>query len=136
MFKLFFATPDKKIVSDQELAEITFPAFAGELNILPGHAPLMTTLEPGILQYKLKNGESQRMAISWGYCQISADGVTVLAETAVLAEEVDAKVVSHRLADNEALLIGESMTDEEWEKTQHEVKRLRAELNLLSETQH
>jgi len=92
MFKLFFATPERKIVADLELDEITVPGQLGELNILEGHAPLMTTLEPGIVRYTLKNGEKKKMAISWGYCQISADGVTVLAESAALAEDLDGKV--------------------------------------------
>jgi len=67
MFKLNLVTPDKKIVTDQELDEVTLPAYAGELNILPGHAPLMTTLTAGALKYKLKGQESEELAVSWGY---------------------------------------------------------------------
>jgi F-type H+-transporting ATPase subunit epsilon len=132
MFKLFFATPDRKIVADQELEEITLPAHAGELNILPGHAPLMTTLESGILRYKLKSGQSDTMAISWGYCQVSADGVTVLAETAVHADEIDTKVVSDLLKKNEERIGIEMLDDADWEKAQHEISRLRSELDLAS----
>jgi len=133
MFKLYFATPDKKVASDVELEEITLPAFAGELNILPGHAPLMTTLEAGILKYRLKNGETAKLAISWGYCQISADGVTVLAETAVLGADVDLKVIEQHLKDNENRLSSESLDEIQWMNVQHEIARLRAEQQLLSE---
>jgi F-type H+-transporting ATPase subunit epsilon len=132
MFKLYFATPDRKITSDLELEEITLPAYAGELNILPGHAPLMTTLEAGILKYKLKNGQSDVMAISWGYCQVSADGVTVLAETAVHADEIDTKVVAEHLKRNEERIGVEMLDDAEWEKAQHEISRLRSELDLAA----
>lgn len=133
MFKLFFATPEKKIASDVELEEITLPADKGELNILPGHAPLMTTLAPGILRYKLKNGEEKKMAIGWGYCQVSSDGVTVLAETAVHAEDIDTKVVQEHLTQNESLLTGETLSDVDWDKAQNEIARLRAELDLVAE---
>ncbi len=136
MFKLFFATPDKKVVTDADLEEITLPAFAGELHILPGHAPLMTTLDAGILRFKLKTGESQKMAISWGYCQISSDGVTVLAETAVSGQEIDIKSIEQHLKKNENLLLNETLDDNEWQKAQHEISRLRAELELLSERSH
>lgn len=133
MFKLFFATPDKKVVSDVELEEITLPAFAGELNILPGHAPLMTTLAAGVLRYKLKTGQKEKLAISWGYCQVSSDGVTVLAETAVHADEIDAKIANEELKTNENLLTVEMLDDVKWQKTQNEIARIRAELSLLSE---
>ncbi len=136
MFKLFFATPDKKIIADAELEEITVPSYRGELNILPGHAPLMTTLEAGILRYKLKSGESQKMAISWGYCQISSDGVTVLAETAVVGADLDIKVIEQHLKENENRLANESLDDVQWEKVQHEIGRLRAETDLLAEKTH
>ena len=100
MFKLNLVTPEKKLVADQELEEVTVPAFVGELHILPGHAPLMTTLEPGILKYKLKGSpEFVKIAISWGYCQVSTESVNVLAESAVSADEIDLKVVKeHRRA--------------------------------------
>lgn len=133
MFKLNFATPDKKVVSDADLEEITLPAFAGELNILPGHSPIMTSLEAGILKYRLKNGEEKKFAVSWGYCQVSSEGVNVLAESAVTAEEVDLKTVQNHLKLQEEKLAMESMEDADWEKAQHEVARLKAEIDLVGQ---
>ena len=130
MFKLNLVTPEKKIVTDQELEEVTLPAFKGELNILPGHAALMTTLEPGILSYRLKNGESAKFAISWGYCQVSSDGVSVLAENAMASGDVDVKVVREHLAYFENRLSNEMLDDPEYEKVQHEIGRLKAELEI------
>jgi F-type H+-transporting ATPase subunit epsilon len=132
MFKLNFATPDKKVISDQELEEITLPAFSGELNILPGHAPLMTTLEAGILQYRLKNGETKRIAIGWGYCQVSPEAVNVLAETAMTADEIDTKSVQELLRSQETRLSTEVLSDEDWEHVRHEIQRLNAELTLAA----
>ncbi len=134
MFKLNFATPDKKVVADEELEEITLPANRGELNILPGHAPLMTTLEAGILRYRLKNGTIKKVAIGWGYCQVSAEGVNVLAETAMAADEIDLKVVQQHLKDQETRLATQSLNDRDWEQANHEIQRLRAEINLVNQT--
>jgi len=91
MFTLTLVTPTKKIVEDAELKEVYVPAFRGELEILPGHAPLVTTLHAGVLKYKLAaGGELKSYAISWGYCEVTAAGqVTVLAETAEAPEEID-----------------------------------------------
>lgn len=130
MFKLDFVTPEGKIVVDQELEEVTLPAARGELNILPGHAPLMTTLKPGILVYKLKNGETGKYAISWGYCQVSERGVSVLAETAVKGSDVNAKVDQDLLKQLELRLLNESLDDADWDKVQTDVARLKAELEL------
>jgi F-type H+-transporting ATPase subunit epsilon len=132
MFKLNFATPERAVVTNQEMEEVTVPAFAGELNILPGHSPLMTTLDAGILSYKLKDGKTYRAAISWGYCQISADGVNVLAENAAYANEVDVNTLKQHLKDNESKILNETLSDVDWKKANHEIARLRAELDLLS----
>ena len=133
MFKLTFVTPDRKLVVNEELESITLPAFKGELNILPGHAPLMTTLEAGIARYKLKNGTSDKLAISWGYCQISSEGVNVLAESAVHSDEIDIEVIKQHLKRDEQRLIAESLDDQEWLKVQNDTARLRAEINLYKE---
>lgn len=132
MFKLNFATPDKKIVADEELEEITLPAFAGELNILPGHAPLLTTLEAGILRYRLKNGETAKYAIGQGYCQVSTEGVNVLADTALLQKDVNVASVQKQLKDNENRLANESLDEVEWVTTQGTIARLKAELELTN----
>jgi F-type H+-transporting ATPase subunit epsilon len=132
MFKLNLATPEKKIVAGQELQDITLPAFKGELNILLGHAPLMTTLNPGILSYRLKDGTSAKMAISWGYCQVSPEGVNVLAESAVSADQIDISVVKDHLKNYETRLSSDSMSEHEWQTIQNEVSRLRAEIELFN----
>ena len=87
--KLTLVTPGKRIVLGEEVSEITLPAFMGELNILPGHQPLITTLTPGVIRYKLKDGIEVAASISWGYCNISPEGVNVLAETVESANDID-----------------------------------------------
>lgn len=130
MFKLNLVTPEKKIVMDQELEEIVLPAFRGELDILPGHAPLLTTLGAGLLKYRLKGGETQKLAIGWGYCQVSAQGVNVLAEIATEASEVDLAKASQAVQKIEKAMATELMTDQQWEKITQDLQRLRAEISL------
>lgn len=130
MFKLDFVTPESRIVVGQELEEVTLPADRGELDILPGHSPLMTILKPGVLSYRLKNGEKAKFAVSWGYCQVSDRGVVVLAETATPASEVKVKEGQDQLRKLENQLGTESLDDMDWERVQSEVARLKAELDL------
>lgn len=90
MLSLSLVSPAKKIFTDLEVEEVFIPSYRGELNILEGHGPLMATLETGVLKYR-RPGETQLtpFAISWGYVEISNNRVTVLAETAEAAHEID-----------------------------------------------
>lgn len=136
MFTLDFVTPEQKIVFGQELEEITIPANRGELNILPGHAPLMTTLLPGQLKYKLKSGEQKTVAITWGYAQVSQTGVHVLAE-AVIDPAQDSRGSLQAMKLLEDRLLSESLNDEDWDLAQLEMMKLRVELELSnSKTRH
>lgn len=127
MFTLTLVTPEKKLVSGQEIEEVFVPAYAGELNILPGHAPLMTTLSTGVLRYRFK-GETtlHPVAISWGYCQVNPTGVNVLAETAERPEEIDLNRVKASRATAEEKLASAEMTPEELEKFQGKIARAQA----------
>jgi len=98
MFRLNLYTPEKKLVQSQEVDELFVSAEKGELNILPGHAPLMTTLQPGILRYRRKGeGSMQSVALSWGYCQVNPEGVNILAQTAETPEEIDIERVNRSI---------------------------------------
>lgn len=123
MFTLTLVTPEKKLLAATEIEEVFVPAAKGELNILPGHAPLMTTLETGDLRYRLK-GESKlfHVAISWGYLQVNPEGVNILAETAERPEDIDVPRAEAALKNAEAKMMGEA-TPEELEKFRKKIAR-------------
>lgn len=85
--KLEMVTPYKRVLAE-EVDEITAPGFIGELGVLPGHTPLLTTLKIGDLTYK-KGNELFHVAVNWGYLEVEEDTVTVLVETAEKADEID-----------------------------------------------
>jgi F-type H+-transporting ATPase subunit epsilon len=61
----------------------------GELGVMPGHAPLITAIRPGPVRLRLDNGEEQVFFASGGFLEIQPSVVTVLADTAVRAEDID-----------------------------------------------
>ena len=62
----------------------------GEIGILPGHAPLLASLEPGwMVRIKQDDGAEQRIAVHGGFISVRTDGVSVLAEMAESADEID-----------------------------------------------
>lgn len=78
----------ERVVYSQEVDVVVAPGTEGELGILPQHAPLMTMLQPGELRVR-QGGEEQSVFVSGGFLEVLADKVTVLADTAERAEEID-----------------------------------------------
>ena len=98
MFTLTLVTPQKKLLTDVEIEEVVIPANRGQLNILPGHVPLMTTLTAGVLRVREKGATKfKSAAISWGYCEVTPHGVNVLADTAEWPEEIDKERVDAQI---------------------------------------
>jgi F-type H+-transporting ATPase subunit epsilon len=81
-------TPERLLVSDQA-TEVQIPGITGYLGILPGHAPLITELRSGEFNYRRPDGTIQRLAIHWGFAEVLPDKVTVLAERAEKATDID-----------------------------------------------
>ncbi len=84
---LEIVTPNK-LLMHEDVEEVVCPGIEGELGILPGHIPLLTTLTIGELRYK-KNNVYCSLAIGWGYAEITGQRVIILAEIAEKAEEID-----------------------------------------------
>lgn len=84
---LEIVTPYRTLLST-EADYVTIPGEIGELGILPGHIPLLTNLQSGVLSYK-KGSKVEQVAVHYGYAEICRDRITVLAKTAELKEEID-----------------------------------------------
>ena len=85
--QLEIVTPERQVVQDT-VAEVQIPGKNGYLGILPGHAPLITELSVGEISYRI-NGYSHYLAVAWGFAEVLPTKVTILAETAERAEEID-----------------------------------------------
>lgn len=86
-FQLEIVTPEKVVVRDTA-EEMQIPGKSGYLGVLPGHAPLITELAVGEITYR-RSGDTQRLAVAWGFAEVLPDKVTILAETAEKAAEID-----------------------------------------------
>jgi|SRR6266481_7603032 len=85
--QLEVVTPERLVVNDKaEYVEI--PGKTGYLGILPGHAPLITEIAVGEIKYT-NGGQTKRLAVAWGFAEVIQDKITILAETAEKAEEID-----------------------------------------------
>ena len=80
-------TPHRTVLVE-DVDSVTLPGIEGELGILPEHIPLLTTLDTGIVSYS-SSGKTQEIAVHWGYAQVEGNSVSVLAELAETAAEID-----------------------------------------------
>jgi F-type H+-transporting ATPase subunit epsilon len=79
--KLDIVTPLGRIY-EGEIKEAYFPGIEGEFGVLEGHAPLMTTLGPGVITIKKEDGSEEIIAINTGYVEVTPDHVNVLVDGA------------------------------------------------------
>ena len=87
--ELIVVTPERQLLRES-VVEVAVPGLDGQLGILPGHAPLMTELGIGELSYKTSTlSQPMVLAVVRGFAEVLPDRVTVLAETAERAEEID-----------------------------------------------
>ncbi len=87
--RLDIVTAERQVYSD-DVDLVVAPGVDGEMAILPGHAPLMTTLQPGELLIR-RGGEEIPLVITGGFLEVRPERVTVLADAAERVEEIDAE---------------------------------------------
>jgi len=84
---LEIVTPDRAIVS-QQVDEVELPGADGYFGVLPGHTPLLASLQVGEMWYRTGQ-ERQYLAIAFGFAEVLPDRVTVLAQIAERAQDID-----------------------------------------------
>ncbi len=95
-------TPSRRLLAE-EVEEVRLPGALGELGVLPGHTPLLTSLGTGPLAYH-KGQEEHRLAVQGGFAEVLPDRVTVLARIAEPPEAIDVEAAAAARAEAEAAL--------------------------------
>ena len=108
---------------------VTVPGLGGELGIFPGHTPLISQLQTGVLTY-VQSGKSFQLHVSGGFVEVRDDLVSVLAEVAERPEEIDAARARVERESLEKQLNGWSGTEEEFEITKTKLDRSVVRLQL------
>ena len=86
--ELEIVTPERRMLAE-EVDELMMPGVEGYLGVRPGHAPLLTALQVGEITYNL-GGKQHSIAISGGFAEVLRHRVSILAQTAEKADEIDA----------------------------------------------
>ena len=86
-FKFELVSPERLLVSET-VTEVVIPATLGEMTVLPNHAPVMTTIKPGLVTVKTASGETHKYVVFGGFADIVQSGCTLLAESATSADDI------------------------------------------------
>ena len=109
-FHFELVSPEKLLFSG-EVEEVVVPGVEGDLTVLKDHAPLMTVLRPGIVSIGEQGGKRTRLFVRGGFADVAPTGLTILAESAMPAEQVDAAKIEIELQDANEVLAASKTED-------------------------
>ncbi|HNR52815.1 MAG TPA: F0F1 ATP synthase subunit epsilon [Deltaproteobacteria bacterium] len=124
--QLDVVTPEKSVLS-RKVTEVIAPGSAGEFGVLIGHTPFLTTLKSGQVIAKTEDKDIY-LAVGGGFAEVISDRVIILAESAVLADDIDEQKAKADLDQAQDKLKG--MNKENPEYSRWESKAREAELKL------
>src|SRR5918993_1362904 len=119
--QLEVVTPERRMLAEA-VDSVTVPGANGELGILPGHTPLISQLQTGVLSYA-QGGATRRLLVSGGFVEVRDDRVAVLADLAERPEEIDAARARAAREQAERTLGTFSGSEEEFERERAELAR-------------
>jgi F-type H+-transporting ATPase subunit epsilon len=95
-FSFELVSPERLLFSG-EVNSVVVPGTEGTLTVLAQHEPFMTSIRPGIITVTQADGHNEQLFIRGGFCDIGADGLTILAEQAIPVKDVSEDVLNHEV---------------------------------------
>jgi len=132
--QLEIVTPHGLAVS-AKVEEVYLPGLKGDLDVLPGHAPLLTSLRIGELHYRWGK-EITYMAINRGFAEITASKVTILTDSAEAAENIDVQRAQEAKARAEEALRSLSKDHPSYASTRAALERAQIRLRVAAKASH
>ena len=116
-FHLDLVTPDKVLFAGP-VDQVDVPGVEGDFGVLAGHAPLIAMIKPGVIVVH-EGGRKHRVVVLGGFAEVNAQGLTILADFAGLAEEFDRAVIAAHIQASE-----QRMKDTQGSLLDREIARL------------
>ncbi len=90
-----------RLLFSGSVASVTLPGTEGEMGIYPGHAPVLSTLKPGVVTVTRDGGSTDRIFVKGGMVEVNPQGLTLLAEVAIPMAELDAPALARQIKNAE-----------------------------------
>ena len=126
--ELQIVTPDK-LVLRESVDEVEIPGSEGYFGVLPGHTPMLASLAVGELWYR-QGQEKTYLSIAFGFAEIQADRVTILAKLAERSDEIDVGRAEAALARAEQRLAGTQQDAVDYERARTALLKSMSRLNV------
>jgi F-type H+-transporting ATPase subunit epsilon len=98
-FQFELVSPERELISEP-VEQVVVPGADGYFTVLKGHAPFMSTMKPGVVDV-VNNGETLRIFVRGGFADVSAAGLTILAEQAIPLDDVDPAMLAQDIKNTE-----------------------------------
>ena len=117
-------SPERLLLSEQ-VDMVTVPGAEGDMGIMGGHAPVMSTLRPGVIGVQVEGQPERRYFVRGGFAEVTPAGLTVLAEHTVPLNELDAAALAREIANAEEDL-ADAKSDEARQRAQEKLDQLKS----------
>lgn len=124
-FKFELVSPERLLVSEQ-VESVVIPGAEGEMTVMAYHAPVMTTIKPGVVTVKTAAGKEERYVVFGGFADIVPAGCTLLAESAVAVGDIDRADLARRIQEAK-----EDVADAKDDQTRSKAEQFLSQLTTL-----
>jgi len=124
--KFELVSPERLLVS-REVEMVVVPGSEGDFGVLPDHAPLISTVRPGVIEIHEGGAVTEQIFVAGGFAEVTGERCTVLADEATPVKDIDRKAAEAELATLRSE-IGAMVKDEELEKQHARIEVLEAKL--------
>jgi F-type H+-transporting ATPase subunit epsilon len=114
-----------RLLYSGDVASVTIPGTEGEMGIFPGHAPILSTLKPGVVTVYKDGGATERIFVRGGMVEVNPQGLTLLAEVAIPMSELDGQAIARQIKNAEED-VSDAKSDEARRKANENLEHLKA----------
>lgn len=124
-------SPERLLMS-QAVAQVTVPGSDGDFTVLAGHAPVMSTLRPGVLVVRREGDSEERIYVRGGFAEVNPEGLTVLAEEAIALADLDREALAQQIqnAEEDVADAGDDETRRRAQENLDHLRQLQGALHL------
>lgn len=123
LMKFELVSPERLLIS-AEVQQVTVPGTEGLFTVMPNHAPVLSTLRPGVVEVVTAEGSAERIFVRGGFAEVNNAGLTVLAEVAIPLAELDSTALDEQLRNAEDD-VADAQDDEKRRRAQESLDHLR-----------